>query len=204
MTASDESSTLGASSGQARWLLFLHQLPPTPDYLRVKVRRRLQRLGAVALRNAVYVLPLMPDALEDFRWLRREIVDAGGEATLCASELLEGVSDADIEALLSAERNAEYDQVLEAVRALGAEPAEHDVARLRRQLRHVVARDYMDAPGRQAAEQAVAAIDHPHARGGAGVRVGGAARSAQRRHLGHAPECVRRPHRQRVAHRALH
>jgi DNA-binding transcriptional regulator PaaX len=40
-----------------RWLLLIHQIPPKPGYLRVKAWRRLQRLGAVALKNSVYVLP---------------------------------------------------------------------------------------------------------------------------------------------------
>ena len=41
----------------ARWLLLIHQLPAKPAYLRVKVWRRLQALGAVAVKNAVYALP---------------------------------------------------------------------------------------------------------------------------------------------------
>jgi DNA-binding transcriptional regulator PaaX len=40
-----------------RWLLLLHQLPVEPAYIRVKVRRRLTRLGAVLLKNSVYALP---------------------------------------------------------------------------------------------------------------------------------------------------
>src|SRR5580765_1917694 len=32
----------------AAWLLLIHQLPPKPAYLRVKVWRRLQGLGAIA------------------------------------------------------------------------------------------------------------------------------------------------------------
>jgi hypothetical protein len=40
-----------------RWLLLLHQLPIEPAYIRVKVRRRLARLGAVPVKNSVYALP---------------------------------------------------------------------------------------------------------------------------------------------------
>src|SRR5207247_5727636 len=36
------------------WLLLVHQLPPRPSNLRVKTWRRLQDLGAVALKNSVY------------------------------------------------------------------------------------------------------------------------------------------------------
>jgi DNA-binding transcriptional regulator PaaX len=48
---------LGAARGSREWLLLIHQIPPKPDYFRVKVRRRLDRLGSVALKNSVYVLP---------------------------------------------------------------------------------------------------------------------------------------------------
>ena len=42
---------------EPRWLLLIHQIPPKPSYLRVKIGRRLQGLGAVAVKNSVYVLP---------------------------------------------------------------------------------------------------------------------------------------------------
>ena len=61
-----------------RWLLLIHQLPPKPDYLRVKMRRRLSRMGAALLKSTVYVLPNGAEALEDFTWLAREIHEAGG------------------------------------------------------------------------------------------------------------------------------
>ena len=44
-------------SNNGRWLLLIHQIPPKPNYLRVKIWRRLQRLGAVAIKNSVYALP---------------------------------------------------------------------------------------------------------------------------------------------------
>jgi hypothetical protein len=64
------------------WLLLMHQLPPHPSHLRVKVWRRLAAIGAVALKNSVYVLPRSESALEDLSWLRREILDSRGEATI--------------------------------------------------------------------------------------------------------------------------
>jgi len=62
-----------------RWLLLLHQLPPKPDYLRVKIWRRLQRIGAVAIKNSVYVLPRTDQTAEHFHWILREIEASGGE-----------------------------------------------------------------------------------------------------------------------------
>lgn len=79
-------------TSRPRWLLLIHQLPPHPDYFRVKVWRRLKRIGAVALKNSVYVLPNGAEEREDFEWLAREIVAGGGEATLCEANFLATVS----------------------------------------------------------------------------------------------------------------
>src|SRR5471032_28289 len=67
---------------QTRWLLLIHQLPAKPAYQRVKTWRRLQCLGAVAIKNAVHALPAGEQAQEDFEWLLREIRDGRGEALI--------------------------------------------------------------------------------------------------------------------------
>jgi len=76
-----------------RWLLFVHQLPPTPSNLRVRTWRRLQALGAVALKQAVYALPDSAEAREDFEWLRVEVEGAGGEASVFAANHLDPSAD---------------------------------------------------------------------------------------------------------------
>src|ERR687889_2103819 len=103
----------------ARWLLLIHRLPAKPDYLRVKVRRRLTRLGALPLKNSVYVLPDSDSAREDFQWLLREIVAEGGEAAICASDLVDGVTDAEIRSLFHRDRDAEYAAIIEAAAQSG-------------------------------------------------------------------------------------
>ena len=40
-----------------KWLLLIHQLPPKPNALRVKIWRRLQQVGAVAIKQSVYAFP---------------------------------------------------------------------------------------------------------------------------------------------------
>jgi hypothetical protein len=102
MNDSVDASTEPASG---RWLLLIHQLPPKPDYLRVKFRRRLKALGAVGLKNTVYALPSTDEALEDLTWLVREIEGAGGSAMICRAEFLEGITDQEIAAKLAAERS---------------------------------------------------------------------------------------------------
>src|ERR1044071_3864168 len=109
-----------AEEGDPRWLLLIHQIPPRPAYLRVKVGRRLQGLGAVAVKNSVYVLPRGDDALEDFQWVRREIVAGGGDASVCEARFVEGLSDAAIEGLFNAAREADYAALAREARALQA------------------------------------------------------------------------------------
>ncbi len=88
------------------WLLLIHRLPPSPAYLRVKVRRRLHRLGAIALKNTVYLLPDSEEAREDFHWLAGEIRSDGGEALVCTAAFIAGTSDEEIRAMFRSSRNA--------------------------------------------------------------------------------------------------
>jgi len=58
-------------------------------------------MGARPLKNAVYVLPNTEQSLEDFAWLRREIAAEGGEAAVCEAGFVDGMSDADVRAMMS-------------------------------------------------------------------------------------------------------
>ena len=124
----------------AAWLVLIHQLPPEPSYLRVKVARRLARIGAVQIKNTVYVLPSSDPCKEDLQWAIAEIREGGGEANLFESKFLDGVSDADVEQRFRDERNADYDALIADAKAGG------DPARLRRRLAAIQAIDFFDAP----------------------------------------------------------
>ena len=100
------------------WLLLIHQLPAKPAYLRVKVWRRLQDLGAIAVKNAVHALPMNEETQEDFEWLLREIVEGGGEAVVCEARLIDGLSDEEVRALFDRARDADYEDVAKDARAL--------------------------------------------------------------------------------------
>jgi hypothetical protein len=76
-----------------RWLVFVHQLPAQPSNARVKIWRRLQQIGAVPVKNAVYVLPNNAQSREDFEWLRTEVAALGGEATIFAATSIRGLDE---------------------------------------------------------------------------------------------------------------
>jgi hypothetical protein len=79
--------------GPRAWLLFVHQLPSHPSNLRVRTWRRLQQLGALPIKQAVYVLPDTPAAREDFEWLKTEVKSAGGDASVFAAANVDAWSD---------------------------------------------------------------------------------------------------------------
>src|SRR5712671_4619257 len=161
-----------AERNETRWLLLIHQLPPKPDYFRVKIWRRLQRVGAVAIKNSVYVLPRSDQTLEDFQWIVREIAEGGGDASLCEAGFVEGLSDGQIEALFRAARDADYASIADEARTLGKKhrprrsdeedprsKLEIEAARLRKRLAEVTAIDFFDSLGRQTAEGLVSSLE---------------------------------------------
>ena len=161
-----------AEAGGERWLLLVHQMPSKPAYARVKVWRRLQAIGAVAVKNAVYALPCTPEAQEDFEWLLREIGGAGGEAVICEARLVDGLTDREVRALFDRARDEDYADlakeargILEALPCAGDLPAEAraeakgQLARLKARLAHVAAIDFFGADGRQAVEGLVAGLE---------------------------------------------
>jgi hypothetical protein len=147
----------------ARWLLLLHQLPAKPAYPRVKVWRRLQGIGAVAVKNAVHALPASVEAQEDFEWLMREITQGGGEAIVCEARLVEGLTDQEVRTLFDRARDEDYEELAEELRALTAALADDppperraeakaQLARLKARLAQIAAIDFFGADGREVAE----------------------------------------------------
>ena len=134
-----------------RWLLLIHQLPPTPSYLRVKIARRMQRIGAVAIKNTVYVLPAAENTLEDFQWTIGEIRAGGGEASLFEARVIEGLTDGEVEQLFNRARDEDYDEITAEARQLSQsgiadEQLATGIARLRKRAADVSAIDFFGAP----------------------------------------------------------
>src|ERR1700693_336318 len=121
------------------WLLLIHQLPAKPAYLRVKISRRLQDIGAIAVKNAVHALPMNEETQEDFEWLLREIVEGGGEAFVCEARLIDGLSDEDVGKLFDKARDADYEEIAKDARTLGKSLRSHSKAETVNDIRAQVA-----------------------------------------------------------------
>jgi len=150
-----------------QWYLLTHNVPPRPLYLRAKIRQRLAQVGAVALKNSVYVLPKNDDALEDFQWIAQEVVSGGGTAHIVEASFVSPPAD-EIVATFRTERDADYEALVaearEARKRGRAADAGSVVAKLTKRLDEIRRIDFFDAPKRTAAEEAIAALHERAAR----------------------------------------
>lgn len=157
---------------EGRWLLLIHQIPPKPDYLRVKIWRRLQRLGAVPVKNSVYVLPMSDQTQEDFQWVLREVIESGGDASLCEARFVDGLSDDEVMQLFRSAREEDYQEIsrdLERIATSLSKKTKTDserekrlaleLERIHKRMAEVLAIDFFSAPGRETAERLIFALD---------------------------------------------
>jgi hypothetical protein len=119
------------------WLLLVYRVPREPSAARVYVWRKLKQLGAVALQDAIWVLPATPRTREQFQWLAAEIVELGGEATLFASEVL-FASDTD---RLAEEFNKPVREAYQEILAV-LKRKDRDLAALSLKLQYAQSQDY--------------------------------------------------------------
>ncbi len=143
-----------------RWWLLIHQIPPKPPYLRTKIAKRLARLGAVAVKNAVYVLPATESSLEDLEWVRKEVVAGGGEAFVVEGRFVQGLTEAETEGLFRTARDIDYHELADELRPVLAkrrkkldDKAREELAavleRARGRFAEIVAIDFFSASGRE-------------------------------------------------------
>src|SRR5437762_1104491 len=109
-----------------RWLLLFYHVPPRPPYLRVKISRRLGKIGALSVKPTVYVLPRSDAALEDFQWVARELGKEGGDATICEARMVEGLRDDRVERMFNEIRGAEYRAIQQAAQRSAMNEADRE------------------------------------------------------------------------------
>jgi len=148
-----------------KWLLLIHQIPPKPNSLRVKIWRRLQQVGAVAIKQSVYALPQSDEAHEDLSWIFKEIVEGGGDASISEARFLEGLSDDQVVFMFQNARKADYEKVIRECgqlrELLNASPPtsrkqvakiEAQLARTERRMEEIEAIDFFKASEKAVAE----------------------------------------------------
>ncbi|HMA35527.1 MAG TPA: Chromate resistance protein ChrB [Chloroflexia bacterium] len=140
-----------------RWVLLIYKIPREPTAGRVYVWRKLKRLGALALQDAVWVLPATPGTREQLQWLAVEIGERGGEILLWESTLIPPAQEATLIAQFVAAVDTEYTAILADL----AQPAA-DPAALARRYQQVQPQDYFHSPlGQQVRAALLAARGGP-------------------------------------------
>lgn len=153
-----------SNARERRWLLFLMQLPTRPAAPRIKLWRRLQQIGSVALKGSVYVLPDTPAAREDFEWLRSEVIAAGGQSSILAARALAADEEQAIVKAFQDARTEDFTKLAQSVRQvlgrIGRAPAARQAAmkELRAAERELLRLDAIDFGGSPARADAVAAV----------------------------------------------
>ena len=94
------------------WLLLHYKLPNKPSALRVYIWRKLKRLGAILLHEAVWVLPDQPRTAEQVQWLTAEIQEMGGEAYSWKATAILGENDESITQQFKEQVEAVYSDLL--------------------------------------------------------------------------------------------
>jgi hypothetical protein len=155
-----------------RFLLVSASTAGGPASLRVQVWRKLRSLGALYLQQSVCLLPARQGPIREVRRLLARVHSEGGTGRVITIGVPDEREYAALVTQFNAARDAEYAEVLERTPAMLAEIAtetrrgrasyveveesEADLDRFRAWLAKIAARDYFDAPGRVAAEAAVA------------------------------------------------
>lgn len=124
----------------AKWLLLHYKIPTEPSASRVFIWRKLKRLGALLIQDAVWVLPDTPRNLEQFQWLSAEIVEVAGEATLwCAQSAFDGQDEGIIQQF-NRQVDLAYQELLDVIHNPQA-----DLDALSRQYLGIKSRDYFNS-----------------------------------------------------------
>jgi hypothetical protein len=150
------------------WRVITYRLPPEPSRHRVAVWRELRRLGAVGLQQGTWAVPEGEPFKAGLSQVVEEIKAAGGQPVVLAVAD-DQASAAQLEALFTAQREAEWGEFLSDCGKYETELAgeiakgkltlaeldeeEQSLDRLRRWYRTIRARDLFGAPSAPVAER---------------------------------------------------
>jgi len=119
------------------WLLLHYKLPNKPSALRVYIWRKLKRLGAILLHEAVWILPDSPRTAEQIQWVTAEIQEMGGEAYSWRANTTLGQSDEYLTQQFNKQVDVVYSQLLKKL-----EKPRADLQEISRQYQEVAAQDF--------------------------------------------------------------
>ena len=154
-----------------RWLLLIYRVPQEPAARRTYVWRQLRQLGAHYLQQAAAILPDRDGLRSNLETLSQKIREFGGEVSLLTTVSPDLAWQQDTRERFNQARDAEYAEVIENVERFEdeikrerskerfhfaqLEDIEAEWEKLQRWHQRVLSRDFFDAPGRRATEDAL-------------------------------------------------
>jgi hypothetical protein len=155
----------------SNWLMVSYHVPNEPSAVRVATWRALKQVGAVKLGDGLYFLPNTEECTAALEELRGRIEGGGGSALTIVARGLSDADEANLNELFAAARSDEFRQVFRSsarlVEHIAREEAtddyrlaevdalEEELEKVRRQFQRASDRDYLGAPGRDEAANAV-------------------------------------------------
>ena len=119
------------------WLLLHYKLPSKPSALRVYIWRKLKRLGAILLHDAVWVLPDLPRTAEQIQWLAAEIEEMGGDSLYWRANSLLNTQDESIVQQFQEQVDAVYSDLLKRL-----EKSRPDLQEISREYQQALTQDF--------------------------------------------------------------
>jgi len=119
------------------WLLLHYKLPTKPSALRVYIWRKLKRLGALLLHDAVWVLPENARTTEQVQWLTAEIQEMRGNAYYWRANALLGEQEQELVQQFNEQVDAMYAELLKRM-----EKPKADLQEISQQYQETVSRDF--------------------------------------------------------------
>lgn len=119
------------------WLLLHYKLPNQPSALRVYTWRKLKRIGAILLHEAVWVLPDLPRTAEQVQWLTAEIQEMGGETYSWRADTILGNSGESIRQQFMEQVDAVYADLLNKLKK-----SSPDLQEIARQYQQIASQDF--------------------------------------------------------------
>ena len=119
------------------WLLLHYKLPNKPSAPRVYIWRKLKRLGAILLNDAVWILPDLPRTAEQVQWLAAGIKEMGGEAYSWKAGTIMGQDDESLTQQFKEQVDSVYSDLLKKL----AKP-KADLQDISRQYQQASTQDY--------------------------------------------------------------
>lgn len=152
------------------WLLLVYCLRAKSTGTRVQAWRRLQRIGAVLLKNSAYALPNSPESREDFEWVKNEIIGSGGQAMVFIARAPDQATEDEIVEAFRAARTPDYvalaadaSRLLHLANSKGANRRRRELTqgarRLRERFDELVRLDFFGAPARDDVARLLARIE---------------------------------------------